>query len=758
MPRTSLCGVCSLIDFSKHIYGDNGLRYHIRTVDLGQLGSIQERSARTGCVVCLTILKNFSQDANGSERDASFSLQTASVCQCAYDFSAEHNEFTTCRHPRRLVFKMEARHISHSVTFQVCLLNSNTSHQHDGFLTDTDPRCSAGRHFSSTADLKLFRNWLTLCKRHHTQKCTTSPSPQPKLLMVIDVKRRCIVPAPPNSDFVALSYVWGPSNTKRLTRQNHHNLIDKEGALKEAETPATVWDAIQVTEALGQRYCWIDALCNYQDDVALQQDQISQMEAIYSRAVVTIVAAAGDAATGLCGIRPDSRAVQQDIIPLGDFTLIRVADPDVNESYSSTHSQIVSGWHRRAWTYQEGLFSRRMLIFKEKQIYWHCRSVTWLEEMILETAGNENEPMSLTNTQSLFNSTVKIPKSLDDVDPPNECRNRLTAMNYDEKLYYLYSLLLQGYITRQLSFRSDTLNAFANVTRALTLLNQEEFIWGLPKSTFNWALTWMTVPPLGWSRSDTHLQNILLPDGAIQRLPFPTWSWASCGCGIPAGIPRDYFGSPREPGLIVFYSCLINGKITRITPEKKAAREITSTNNEGLSQEWLGKPRHIQQHHDTIDPKEMIHSGTLKFWTSVATIYMLREQQRSRGPRRMAFLSAGGKQLKVSPSLETQTYTTLDDPRIPEKLQGSIPNLLKNYEGNPLEGDYDLSVLNLIIVDRVILQGTGTLTGRTGSGHLLYALEVEWNNEVALREGCISLPEEDWVSLEDRKWKLVTLR
>ncbi|KAK2756244.1 hypothetical protein FQN54_005652 [Arachnomyces sp. PD_36] len=766
MSKNALCEVCAQIDFKKHIYGDNGIKYHICMVQLGQLKDIRERSVRTRCVVCLGLLRNLSQDPREpNPDDARCYFRTGSVCQCAHSFSVERDGFTTCRHPRHVVFQVEATRTCQNLTFQVGLPNSDSIPSHGagaGLVPESDPRCLSGRKFLSVADPHLFRTWLNLCEHHHGEKCKApiwpKPPPQPKLLLVIDVSRRCVVPAPPECQFVALSYVWGASNTKKLTGKNEQELINNDGALKENDTPATIWDAIQVTEALGKKYCWVDALCIYQDDVARQQDQISQMGAIYSRAVVTLVAAAGDAATGLCGVRPNSRTVNQDAIPLEDFTLIRIADQDVNESSLSTRSQSASGWHKRAWTYQEGLFSRRMLIFREKQVYWRCQSATWLEEMVLETVENEKDPMTLTNIRSTLNNGIKVPKKLNEIDTPYSCRNRPTPMDDDEKLYYLYNLLLAGYISRQLSFRSDTLNAFAGVTRALTLLNNEEFIWGLPKSTFNLALSWTLNPPAGWSRSDTHQQDVLLPDGSLQRLPFPSWSWASCGCGILTGNSVDYFGSQRKPGLIIFYSCLINGEITRITPtlSEEESNAILSANR-NTTEKWLGRPRYLKQN-TALQTQNMVHSGTLKFWTSIATIYMFRERQRARGPPRMAFLSSGAQPLAVTANLESQTHTSLNGPRIPERLRRSIPNPLKNYVGNPLEGDLDVIILNIVVVDKAILQGTGTLSGRSGSGHLLYGLAVEWRSGIAYREGWIHIPEEDWILVEDREWKLVTLR
>ena len=54
--------------------------------------------------------------------------------------------------------------------------------------------------------------------------------------------------------------------------------------------------------------------------------------------------------------------------------------------------------------------------------------------------------------------------------------------------------------------------------------------------------------------------------------------------------------------------------------------------------------------------------------------------------------------------------------------------------------------------------GAGTISRLSGNGRMLHALSVGWNNGIALRNGFVSIPEEDWIGLKNRKWRLVTLK
>jgi hypothetical protein len=58
--------------------------------------------------------------------------------------------------------------------------------------------------------------------------------------------------------------------------------------------PATVAAAVQLTSDLGIDYLWVDSICINQADEAEKPVQLRNIAAIYSRAMVCIVAAAGD--------------------------------------------------------------------------------------------------------------------------------------------------------------------------------------------------------------------------------------------------------------------------------------------------------------------------------------------------------------------------------------------------------------------------------------------------------------------------------
>ena len=150
-------------------------------------------------------------------------------------------------------------------------------------------------------------------------------------------------------------------------------MLSHAGSLDASDVPATIWDTMVLTKSLGEKYCWIDALCILQDDPAREQDQISQMGATYSRALITIVNTAGDGSTGPPGLHACSRDIQQIKFQLPEFDLIKVQD-DTDIYGDSRHN--ISVWENRTWTYRERLFSKRLIIFRKQQIYWHFRSAT----------------------------------------------------------------------------------------------------------------------------------------------------------------------------------------------------------------------------------------------------------------------------------------------------------------------------------------------------------------------------------------------
>ncbi|KAI5456761.1 heterokaryon incompatibility protein-domain-containing protein [Mariannaea sp. PMI_226] len=185
-------------------------------------------------------------------------------------------------------------------------------------------------------DFEIVKYWLRYCGAHHIKTCA-SISDKAGLnailsLKLIDCDNNKIIPAN-GMPYVALSYLWGGGVTTEIPFT----------AALPADMPRTIKDAI-TTRALGFRYLWVDRYCINQSCPAAQQ--VHKMDLIYNNAELTIIAAAGkNAEYGLPGVSP--RRVVQPPARIGKHFLV-------------------------GWTYQEGLHSRRRLVFTYQQVYFEC--------------------------------------------------------------------------------------------------------------------------------------------------------------------------------------------------------------------------------------------------------------------------------------------------------------------------------------------------------------------------------------------------
>ena len=104
---------------------------------------------------------------------------------------------------------------------------------------------------------------------------------------LIDAESVCLVSAANASEpYVALSYVWGTTQSCQSCRDNLEEL-QTPGSLRHSSVQRSIRDVIEVLPRLGERYLWVDRLCIIQYDVAAKRIQIHNMAAIYANALTS---------------------------------------------------------------------------------------------------------------------------------------------------------------------------------------------------------------------------------------------------------------------------------------------------------------------------------------------------------------------------------------------------------------------------------------------------------------------------------------
>lgn len=154
------------------------------------------------------------------------------------------------------------------------------------------------------------------CKEHHTI-CTTfewsNRNPSNLIQIIPNSGTVKLVTSPPNKklDYIALSYTWGDKKLMgddwekvRANRTKETNVEERHCGFPRDQLSKTLRDAIQLTEDLGIRYIWIDAVCiPFGSDWNEEGNRVPE---IYGNAAFTLRAYLSENALG--GTFPDSRA------------------------------------------------------------------------------------------------------------------------------------------------------------------------------------------------------------------------------------------------------------------------------------------------------------------------------------------------------------------------------------------------------------------------------------------------------------------
>ncbi|KAF5620795.1 tol [Fusarium sp. NRRL 52700] len=513
--------------------------------------------------------------------------------------------------------------LASSITLQAVWPSKESQNEGNNIRID-----GTGRMIGSLLDLSIPQRWIKQCEDQHGEECqkpkwlSDSDTEWPERCRVIDVKEHRIVDLLPTMRYVALSYVWGSSEKvkqsrfeRRLTRENLSRL-QQPNSLGAIYLPQTIKDAMYVTEQVGERFLWVDALCIVQDDPADLGHQTARMDLIYSKAVFTILAACGeDSTSGLAGLPSNPRDVFQRQVKVSSSGLHIM--PLVTLSEEDTLQ--FSSWNTRGWTFQERLLSRRSLIFTNKQVYWCCDGTTWEEESLLDIPGS---------------TAFARPYSFGCYDEWDDNEAKFSLESFDT--------YITQFSERKFTYPSDVLPAFLGIISRFEHLNNEKIHWGLNASTFDQALTWK----YGQGRREEMYTYV--SDGSTRSVPYPSWSWLGwtgfIGGSSSLRIGEDYSrrGVGEMKSLLAFYSLMSDGGVSlikgtslrRVNDYGKEV-DVVSTSAEKSNHHWIGDTKVAAPiKTDHLSPASELESlsvnqshqpepydtGRIVFWTSHANI------------------------------------------------------------------------------------------------------------------------------------------
>ena len=336
---------------------------------------------------------------------------------------------------------------------------------------------------------ELMDSWVASCLTHH-EDCRrtisdlvideTEKSALPTRVIQIEpedggVLLRLVQTEGHYDNYIALSHCWGdttnhPLQTTSASLEAHLTNIPQE------QLSRTFQDAVAITRALGLRYLWIDSLCIIQDDIDDWRRESSTMGRIYERARLTIAACYARNSSEGCFSQREALPPAVELSHIDKFgiqrgsiftTLLPSEREEVDENLNPLDT--------RAWTTQEWLLSRRMILCLKECLAWSCKTITQVE------TGHSTSYISTRDSS--------------------------------------WPRLVEKFSMRDLTFLSDRLMALEGVKSEVQKMKTKHgiYAYGLWENGLPSNLLWF--PKSRANRSTMPLR-------------IPSWSWASTSCPI----------------------------------------------------------------------------------------------------------------------------------------------------------------------------------------------------------------------------------
>lgn len=397
---------------------------------------------------------------------------------------------------------------------------TNTSKRPPPGVPSYPPDNPPPTHTGSERSFAWARDQIEHCTKHHLECRVPEGEPScfiPSRLIQIPSDPRDGVFLRPRPDipggtrYAALSYCWGKRQAWPACRTSRWNLASQMYGISWTTLPATIQDAIEATRKLGLEYIWIDCICIIQDDEKDWQVESMQMATVYTHAHVTLSAALPlDTRTGIFSTR-DAESLSHiltiryrgDEYPIYAFHVPQESgriEPRLlaNIWRGSLERSLEYPMFNRAWTFQERLASRRVLLFGKEELIMECASGCVFEESLYRL---QPPRLSDKTLKEAYAGSMSSPRKI------------------WWEIVYTYSHL-------KLTVPTDRLPAIAAVAQRLALQNPtDEYLCGLWRKSFLSDLLWERVLNT-LDKGDPPLVCISAAWGAASYTA-PSWSWVS---------------------------------------------------------------------------------------------------------------------------------------------------------------------------------------------------------------------------------------
>lgn len=406
--------------------------------------------------------------------------------------------------------------------------------------------------------------------------------------------------------YACLSYCWGDRKQRQvLTKSQKQHFMR---AIRIGDLGQCIQDAIKVVRMVGIRYLWVDALCIVQDDEEDKAAELSRMKDIFKNA--TFVLAAASSSSSNQGILepknvPDAFICKFPALVDGrpvNMTLHSIT----NYSAGGKHDQIANLDHPLntcAWTLQECVLARRLLIFSNFEVFWHCREI--VDRPVLPSYFGSPKALIPWDRQKILERFAPL------VEPASQWLP-------------VWFTLIDDYMGRKMARRSDCINALQGVIAEVEIETGDKFVFGLSTKYFLWSLLWH-VP---WLRDPRWLEA---SEEKCLTLSAPSWSWANQKWPVTMNLCLDFM-----PGAEVITvredSSSPGGATAQLCGKMKKAGEATKR---GPGVIWMD-PRPDEE----IDEVEFMESAFLFYLgysRNLSNSYWLREGMTSGGENLFEF-------------------------------------------------------------------------------------------------------------------------